>query len=397
MSLQNKPLIEITESDLQSLIDNAYSEMKVIEYKQLLPGGGDAERKEFLADVSSFANAVGGDLIYGMAANKGMPTDICGVSASDVDGLILSLESRIRDGLAPRIPGIGTHPVRLQNSNVAIIIRIPRSWAYPHQIIFNHSSKFYCRTSNGKYIMDVSEIRDAFLASETRIDRIRNFRAERLALIDSERTPIPLYDAPKTVLHMVPLGAFDPGAKFDLLPLSSDPSKLSPINGSAVHYRHNFDGILSYSQFQSESKAVEYLQIFRNGTIEAVEAYTIKKRLSDKFIPMYELERKLMGAFQRFTTDQKILGVETPIFIMLSLMGVSGYFIKQCQGYDYELEPIDRDVLLIPEIIVESLELNDILVDQVMKPAFDVIWNAAGWPRAMSYDENGKWLNKSQM
>jgi predicted HTH transcriptional regulator len=62
----NKDIDQITEEDLQVLIDNAVSESKIIEYKQLLPGKNDPDTKEFLADISSFANASGGDLIYGV-------------------------------------------------------------------------------------------------------------------------------------------------------------------------------------------------------------------------------------------------------------------------------------------------------------------------------------------
>ena len=64
MSL-NKPLDQIEERDLQELLAGQVSEHKTLEYKLALPGNSDSERKEFLADVSSFANAAGGDLIYG--------------------------------------------------------------------------------------------------------------------------------------------------------------------------------------------------------------------------------------------------------------------------------------------------------------------------------------------
>ncbi len=48
---------QITEDDLHALIENSISEGKTIEYKQELPNNSDSAKKEFLADVSSFANA----------------------------------------------------------------------------------------------------------------------------------------------------------------------------------------------------------------------------------------------------------------------------------------------------------------------------------------------------
>ena len=37
------------------------------------PWGSDQEKEEFLADVSSFANTMGGDLIYGIEEENGIP------------------------------------------------------------------------------------------------------------------------------------------------------------------------------------------------------------------------------------------------------------------------------------------------------------------------------------
>ena len=59
------PLQDISLDDLQRLVTNAVSESRSIEYKQALPGTTNDDKKEFLADVSAFANAVGGDLLYG--------------------------------------------------------------------------------------------------------------------------------------------------------------------------------------------------------------------------------------------------------------------------------------------------------------------------------------------
>ena len=56
-----------------------------------------------LKDVSSFANADGGDLIIGVDEAEGIPTAIPGVVVADVDAEKLSLEETIRRGIEPRI------------------------------------------------------------------------------------------------------------------------------------------------------------------------------------------------------------------------------------------------------------------------------------------------------
>jgi len=62
----SKRLEDIGEVELDSLIANGVPEGKTIEYKKVLPGNFDGDKKEFLADVSSFANTAGGDLIFGI-------------------------------------------------------------------------------------------------------------------------------------------------------------------------------------------------------------------------------------------------------------------------------------------------------------------------------------------
>jgi predicted HTH transcriptional regulator len=74
----NKQLESIEEGDLQDLIDNQVSKGKIMEYKEALPSNSESDKKEFLADVSSFANAAGGDLIFGIGEDSGVPIELCG-------------------------------------------------------------------------------------------------------------------------------------------------------------------------------------------------------------------------------------------------------------------------------------------------------------------------------
>ena len=238
----NKDLESIKEEDLQALINNI-PEGKTIEYKEFLNVRTDSEKKELLADVSSFANAAGGYLIFGMGAEKGIASDLHGLDIQNLDKEILRLENVIRDGLEPRIPGVIIQDIPLKNSNVVILIYIPRSWALPHRVSFKGSSRFYSRNSKGKYLLDVTELRNLFLFTEKRTEQIRNFRIERLSKIVSGETPLLLSKAPKIVLHIVPLDAFNPAASIDLSSIKNDPA---PLYAGGWSHRFNFDGYLIY-------------------------------------------------------------------------------------------------------------------------------------------------------
>ena len=60
----------VSKADIEHLIANQVVESKQLEYKRELPARSDGAKKEFLADVSSFANASGGDIIFGLQAES---------------------------------------------------------------------------------------------------------------------------------------------------------------------------------------------------------------------------------------------------------------------------------------------------------------------------------------
>src|SRR5881394_1671904 len=106
MLLESIQFEKIKESHLQAMVDSATRESKTVEYKQMLPGNSDGEKKEFLFDVSSFANASGGFLIYGIKEEAGVPKELCGLGAVNADAEIRRLDSIILSGIEPRLPGL---------------------------------------------------------------------------------------------------------------------------------------------------------------------------------------------------------------------------------------------------------------------------------------------------
>src|ERR1700738_3276798 len=80
------PLERIDQSQLQALVSGKAEEALTIEYKPETYGGSDTARAEFLADVSSFANTRGGDLIIGIDAPKGVPKGLTPIFFGNADG-----------------------------------------------------------------------------------------------------------------------------------------------------------------------------------------------------------------------------------------------------------------------------------------------------------------------
>jgi predicted HTH transcriptional regulator len=145
-----KPLAGVTEADLLALISNGVMEGKMIEFKRELPGGQDADKKEFLGDVSSFANTTGGDLLFGVEAVQGVATQLVGLANGDLDKELQRLDALIADGLDPRIR-YAHAIVPLTGNKPVLVFRIERSWIAPHRVVYKGHDKFYGRSATRKY------------------------------------------------------------------------------------------------------------------------------------------------------------------------------------------------------------------------------------------------------
>jgi hypothetical protein len=409
MTLMSVPIDSITEDHLRSLIEDQVMELRVIEYKQELPGKRPEDKREFLADVCSFANTAGGDLVYGMTETGGIPRELPGFETSNIDGEINGLENSIRDGIGPRIWGVRSFPLQLRSGAHALVLRVPRSFSRPHVVTFRGHWRFYARSSAGKYPMDVDEVRRAFVLSESVANRIRAFRAERLSRVVSGETPVPIEGTSRVVLHVVPISAFDAPTSFVDLDIRRPPLServLLPISivkdveldefflirhPNMLRPRYNFDGVFCDTRLGAPGENPEgYAQLFRTGVIEAVD----NNAFVNGNIEGYKLDEVLIKAVDRYFQLLRELGVESPVFILLSLVGVGGYRMLQSGGlrdYYSALRPVDRDDLLVPEVLVESLEQDLYALQRHMRPLLDTVWNSVGVPRSPHYDESGNW------
>ncbi|OQW60562.1 MAG: hypothetical protein BVN28_08590 [Nitrospira sp. ST-bin4] len=390
MPLDSIPLGSVSEEHLLRLPDDREQESKTIEFKLELPGSGYEDHKKFLAAITSFANTVGGDLIYGVKAPNGVAEEVIGLNG-DLDAAMGRLENLVRTAIQPRVTAYNLRLIPLSNGNKVLVFRVSRSWTLPHRVTLGGHDKFYGRNSTGKYELDVPQLRSLFLLSESTADRIRNFRAERISLILSDQTPIALAPGPKTVLHVVPFDTFSGGYSFDVSRIfDSNILPLRPLTtNGGFSSRHNFDGTVTYSPVNRGIPPPSYLQLFRSGILELVDTRRIRAYDNGQLmIPGTGWEVELLGAVHQYFDIQANLGVTPPIVVMLSLLYVKG--AKMYVGPHYfpmGEDKVDRDHLLVPEVMAESFSTD---IAQLLKPTFDVVWNACGYSGSQGYGVDGQ-------
>jgi hypothetical protein len=386
-----KSLEEIGEKDLQLLIDNRISERKNFEYKSQLPGGSDADKKEFLADISSFANASGGTMIYGIKEDENhAPKELAGLQIVDVDETEARLDSMIRTGISPRLPRFAIKEIALSNSNYAIVIEIQKSWISPHRVILLGHDKFYSRSSNGKYPMDVGELKLAFTASETVSQKIKSFVLDRVSNIYASQAQIPLVKGLVIVIHLVPVVSFDSELRTTLDNQDYLIRNLRPIKTSSWDYFYNIDGFLTHN-IRDEGQSSSYIQLARNGVIEAV--FVDERSFKDKKLHPEWLEEIVLLFVQHSVQVIKELGLEPPISVFTTLAGTRGYSrLPQKGKFKEDTAPeITKDLIFLPSVLVDDFNYE---AQVILRPSFDALANAFGLPRSRSYDKEGKWIRK---
>jgi len=385
----NKPIDQITEADLDDLVRSSVAERKTLDYKQQLPDTNDAGKRELLADLSSFANTAGGDLVFGMTESGGVPTGIPGVDIGNTDQEVLRFDSIIRDGLSPRIRHT-TRAVLLANGGYVLIIRSERSWYGPHRVVFKGDSRFYGRTTNGKYELDVTDLRNAFLFASTVTDKISAFRSERVIALENGQPLVPLAEGPKLVIHCMALESFGANPQYDVLALNGiQPMYANRLSGWGV--RINFEGRIFIAAGEPFNA---YTQIYRNGVIEAVRVGVLNSSQNPGIIPSLAYEEAVVSYLPQCFQIMKKLGCSPPVLVGISLIGVRG--LKLAADLMVELNmggssAIDRDVLMLPEIVVEDLSTP---VAPLLKPTLDLVWNACGFPSSPYFDAAGKWIGR---
>lgn len=394
-----KKIDDINIEDLKNLVENNIQEKKTLEYKAELPDNSDNGKKEFLADISSLANTDGGDLIFGICEKSGALQDKIGLQITNIDGEIARLENIARDGVSPRVC-LEIKTIDIENYKKAIVLRVKASLNSPHRVIFKGHDKFYKRNTNGKYALDVDELRNAFIQSSELIDRIRRFRTARISDIKVADTPFPISDNSSFIaIHVLPLTSFTTSFQIPSLTLlalkeAKYSSLFSPFYESGWNHRINLDGVVAYSSYNGKQAVKTYTQLYRDGKIEAVESDILSRRGSEeqKVLPMYSIESETMQYVSKMSQLLNSLEFQPPYYAYLSLIGIKGFTVSAPRGHHFlETELINQNDLILPEVIIESLDDN---LEHKFKPIFDMIWNAGGVSRSLNFDDNNNFKNQ---
>ena len=140
---------------------------------------------------------------------------------------------------------------------------------------------------------------------------------------------------------------------------------------------------------RSDGCCTGYCQAFRSGRIESVGADITSPGDGFQFIPSQTVEGYVIQAVDRYLEAFKAWQIPCPVVVIMSVIRAKGVYLGVSFRHQRgERVPIDRDILILPDVLFEDYENN---IARTLRPVFDAMWNAAGFPGSSTYDENGDW------
>ena len=388
-------LSDTTQAHLEALIDERAQEGTHLEFKREFPMNWDNGTKlEVLADISAFANAGGGDLVYGIAENENAQAEaIVPQQFASAEQEVRRLQDFLMNLVDPRIPGVQIQAVEVTVAEAvryAIVVRVPQSWVGPHRV--NVNQHFFVREGLRKRQLNVPEIRGLFLRSESQAQRVRDFRTERLGSLLAGEVPFRLRGDSALVVHLVPVRAVLGAGGFSAADYVGHGFRRNvPViaSGAAAETIVNLDGVAG-ARPVNEGLTHGYSVLFRSGFIESTKVLgaTVAGERAP-VLPGGTFEDEVAQFIEAARVELIHWGVDGPLIVMLSIIGGKGARLTVPPQYG-ESGRFDRDVLALPDI--ELPGERDIRLE--LKPLFDLVWQSAGIHRSPHYNQQGRWARQ---
>jgi len=280
-------------------------------------------------------------------------------------------------------------PIPLANERRALVVRMPKSWNPPHAVLFRGSRRYFARNSSGAHEASVEELRAMFTVGAAVFDRIQEFHRRRQIVVHSGKTPVALKE-PQFVLHVIPLVAC--GAGFSVDPRCLSAQVFPPIWQHDYKSGYNFDGYLTTAGGEGRAG---YVQVYRNGIIETAAGGIANATERGLTIVAEDAEDQITTKLCDYLNALRNIELPPPFAVLLAGVRMTNVAIVPHRvPYNTTLlHQTEPDMFFQPVMIDDYADFEN--YRRALKPLFDALWNAAGWPGSARYNPDGSWRRRS--
>lgn len=381
MYLNGKHTDNLEIEDVIRLIENEVAENRILDYKRELKIKDREEKKEFLSDISSFANTSGGIIIFGIEElkdsknqNTGIPKQIFGLEIDNIDKTILQIEDIVSNNIEPKIFGLAIKFLEY-NDKYILIIGINKGLGLPHMVTYNSSNKFYRRKNTGKELLDVYELYNLFTTNLSLYETANELRNDRIETVRNNMFIPGIEIRHSFFLHIIPLGYLNSPNLIDISKLETRNmliEKLKPIHSMGYNYRYNLEGFMTYPA----GPIYSYTQFFRQGMIEWYTTTLAKDNGNNVIFDGKQIEAVVIDKIESTFSLFDYLKIDPPYAVYITLFDINNTRISVSTRYTQYSDPISQSKMILPPAVFNTIGTN---IYETMKPIFDIFWQMAGF------------------
>lgn len=385
-------ITELNADHIKALVTAGVPESSTLDFKRDLPGENDEAKRELRADVCSFANAEGGDIVFGIEEADGAASQVFGASSAEIDAKMLWIGSVISSSIEPKIR---FEIKRIQvDGKTVVVLRVFPSWTKPHLVKNGDSFRAYVRRGASKQTLGTySELKEAFQQAGMPGARIKRWRDERILQIMEGDTPFPNSFHRALVVHVVSISAFMDQESIPVEVMHKNRALFRPFCNGGAEARANLDGLVTTSLNSDEIPQPYYTQVFRFGAVEGACENFFATKDKESWIMSQWVAEQLAASVSEYCKGLENSGAEGPFAVETSIIAARGMRLAVAPRLALfnPSKSIDRDIVHFPGVVIEDPS-NEVI--NQLRPVLDALWNACGYVRCMDFNADGRWAPK---
>lgn len=359
---------QVSLDDIEALVAFGRSESRTLDFKEAFPAGDHKGVRDFLADVTAFANTNGGDIVIGVREDKnGVATEVVGIGRDGLDQELRRIDDQLRSLVDPRVPQFQIKELTRPDGKVVLVMRVGASLIAPHRVAYDKTSRFYRRANRSNFEMNTAELRQAFASSNDLPNRIRDLHRKAVEAITGKNMPTRIVERPTLVVTVAPLSVLREARDIRVV---REYAVLPPDPMGGIHYVVGLDGFIVLVDRDEDAGGVRAWSVnHRLGYVDL--AWSIGRHVEGKkIIWPRSIVDHLPGAVTSTIARLRLHSIEGPWIVMATLTGITGY--RVILGDGYWVGPAWQDPAYLGEIV------DDVMNEEALRPLIEGFWRLFG-------------------